>query len=167
MRTLPDSKAQLYFPFLTAAMDEREINTLLRMAAFLAQVGHESLDLLYMQEIASGAAYEGRADLGNTSPGDGMKYKGRGPLQLTGKANFTLYGTILGLDLVNNPEQAATPQVGFRIATLFWTLNKLNYLADEENTKLITKIVNGGFNGLDDRMRRYALAKQILSQGDQ
>lgn len=167
MPTLPASKADLYFPHLTAAMKEREINTPLRMAAFLAQVGHESLDLKYMEEIASGQAYEGRKDLGNIYPGDGRRFKGRGPIQLTGRSNYQKFGNLLMADLVLLPELAATPEYGFRIAALFWTLKKLNALADMGELKEITRRINGGYNGLEDRIRRYELAKQALGASGQ
>ena len=162
MPGLSDAKAEIYFPHLVAAMEERKINTSLRMAAFLAQVGHESLDLRYMQEIASGAAYEGRKDLGNIQPGDGKRYKGRGPIQLTGRSNYVKYGRLLSVDLVNFPEQAATPEIGFRVAALYWSLNNLNVLAEIEDMKEITRRINGGYNGFDDRMKRYEIAKQVL-----
>jgi putative chitinase len=163
MPRLSDEKAALYFPPLTDAMQSREINTRLRMAAFLSQLAHESADLRYMEEIASGEAYEGRKNLGNVNPGDGKRYKGRGPIQLTGRANYQAYGELLELDLINNPEQAASPEVGFKIAALYWHIKKLNALADLENMKEITRRINGGYNGLEDRMRRYELAKQVLS----
>ena len=115
-----------------------------------------------MEEIASGSAYEGRADLGNTQPGDGKRYKGRGPIQLTGRANYKRYGDLLGLDLVNNPTIAATKEVGFRIAGQFWKLNGLNELADQQQFKAITKKINGGYNGLDDRIKYYERAKTVL-----
>lgn len=162
MPRLSEEKAALYFPHLTDAMQSREITTNLRMAAFLAQLSHESADLRYMEEIASGAAYEGRKDLGNVNPGDGKRYKGRGPIQLTGRANYQVYGDLLDLDLVNAPEQAATPEVGFKIAALYWHIKKLNALADVGDMTTITKRINGGVNGLEDRMRRYELAKSIL-----
>ncbi len=104
-------KRALMFPFLEQAMQEFEIIGLLRESAFLAQLAHESAELRYMEEIASGSAYEGRRDLGNTRPGDGKRYKGRGPIQLTGRANYQKYGHLLGLDLVNHPEHAALPQL--------------------------------------------------------
>lgn len=155
-----------YFPFILQAMEEFEITSYLREAAFLAQLAHESGELRYMEEIASGAAYEGRKDLGNTQPGDGKRYKGRGPIQLTGRANYTKYGQLLGLDLVNNPTVAATKEVGFRIAGQFWKLNGLNQLADQQDFKQITKRINGGYNGLDDRTKYYERAKKVLSQDD-
>jgi predicted chitinase len=155
-----------FFPFIQQAMQEFEITSYLRESAFLAQLAHESGELRYMEEIASGAAYEGRKDLGNTQPGDGKRYKGRGPIQLTGRANYTKYGQLLGLDLVNNPTIAATKEVGFRIAGQFWKLNGLNELADQQKFESITRRINGGVNGLADRIKYYERAKKVLSKND-
>jgi predicted chitinase len=155
-----------YLPFIQEAMAEFDITSYLRETAFLAQLAHESGELRYMEEIASGAAYEGRKDLGNTQPGDGKRYKGRGPIQLTGRANYKKYGGLLGLDLVNNPTIAATKEVGFRIAGQFWQLNGLNELADQQQFKAITKRINGGYNGLDDRLKYYQRAKKVMSKDD-
>ena len=155
-----------FFPFIQQAMQEFDITSYLRESAFLAQLAHESGELRYMEEIASGAAYEGRKDLGNTQPGDGKRYKGRGPIQLTGRANYTKYGQLLGLDLVNNPTIAATKEVGFRIAGQFWKMNGLNELADQQKFESITRRINGGINGLADRIKYYDRAKKVLSQND-
>lgn len=176
------AKRDAYLPFIQQAMQEFEIASYLREAAFLAQLAHESGELRYMEEIASGAAYEGRADLGNTQPGDGKRYKGRGPIQLTGRANYQRYGDLLGLDLVNNPTIAATPEVGFRIAGQYWKLNGLNELADKglqivtirrkgQNEQVsafdaITFKINGGFNGRDDRTMYYNRARKVLNKDD-
>ena len=176
------AKREAYLPFIQQAMEEFAITSYLREASFLAQLAHESGELRYMEEIASGAAYEGRKDLGNTQPGDGKRYKGRGPIQLTGRANYQRYGDLLGLDLVNNPTIAATPQVGFRIAGQYWKLNGLNELADKglqivtirrkgQNEQVtafdaITFKINGGFNGKDDRTKYYNSAKQVLKKND-
>lgn len=166
MTRCPASKLAEYFPFIEQAMQEFEINTPLRQAAFIAQLAHESCELKFMEEIASGAAYEGRRDLGNTQPGDGKRYKGRGPIQLTGRANYKRFGDLLGLDLVNNPQLAATPQVGFRIAGLFWKSHGLNELADQQKFQTITRRINGGLNGQADRVKYYNLAKKILTAGN-
>jgi predicted chitinase len=166
MPNCPASKRADYLPFIQQAMAEFEITSYLRESAFLAQLAHESAELRYMEEIASGAAYEGRKDLGNTQPGDGKRYKGRGPIQLTGRANYTKYGGLLGLDLVDDPTIAATKEVGFRIAGQFWKLNGLNELADQQQFKLITKRINGGYNGLDDRIKYYERAKKVMSGDD-
>jgi predicted chitinase len=155
-----------YLPFIQQAMQEFDITSYLRETAFLAQLAHESGELRYMEEIASGAAYEGRASLGNTHPGDGKRYKGRGPIQLTGRANYTKYGQLLGLDLVNNPTIAATKEVGFRIAGQFWKLNGLNELADQQKFETITRRINGGINGLADRLKYYERAKKVMNKDD-
>lgn len=172
------AKRALYLPFINKAMEEFEINTPLRQAAFLAQLAHESAELRYMEEIADGSAYEGRRNLGNTQPGDGRRYKGRGPIQLTGRANYEKYGELLNLDLVNNPKQAASPEVGFRIAGLYWKLNGLNELADKGRKIVSQKVkgvsrqmpafdaityrINGGFNGKADRWAYYDRATRAI-----
>ena len=166
MPNCPASRRADYLPFIQQAMTEFQITSYLRETAFIAQLAHESGELRYMEEIASGAAYEGRKDLGNTQPGDGKRYKGRGPIQLTGRTNYTKYGQLLGVDLVNNPTIAATKEVGFRIAGEFWKLNGLNELADVQDFKQITKRINGGYNGLDDRMKYYERAKAVMNKDD-
>jgi predicted chitinase len=166
MPNCPAAKRADYLPFIQQAMAEFDITSYLRETAFLAQLAHESGELRYMEEIASGAAYEGRRDLGNTQPGDGKRFKGRGPIQLTGRANYAKYGGLLGLDLVNNPTVAATKEVGFRIAGQFWKLNGLNELADQQQFKAITKKINGGYNGLDDRIKYYERAKKVMTSDD-
>lgn len=161
MPNLPKDKEKV-LPLLNAAMAEWKINTPKRQAAFLAQLAHESGQLKWFEELASGAAYEGRRDLGNTQPGDGRRYKGRGPIQLTGRANYRAAGKALGLPLEANPELAALPEVGFRTAGWFWDTKDLNRLADAGNFREITRRVNGGFNGLAERERFYEAAKKAL-----
>lgn len=156
------SRADLYCEPLRRAMVEFEIDTPLRMAAFLAQLFHESGSLRYVKEIASGGAYEGRRDLGNTEPGDGIRYKGRGLIQITGRYNYRDCGQALGLDLLNNPELLEEPENACRSAAWFWGSRKLNELADAENFKLITKKVNGGYNGYQERLAFYERAKTVL-----
>jgi putative chitinase len=152
--------AQTYTPFLRKAMLERGITTPQRAAAFLAQLGHESLSLKFFEEIwgptQAQRGYEGRVDLGNTHTGDGKRYKGRGPIQLTGRSNYRKYGGLLRLPLEEQPEMAAKPGVGFRTAALFWQQIGANALADAGDFREITRRINGGFNGLDDRQRRLA-----------
>jgi predicted chitinase len=159
----PDAKAQLCLPHLNAAMQEAQINTKLRAAAFIAQLAHESGEMRYMEELASGKAYEGRVDLGNTQPGDGPRYKGRGPIQVTGRTNYEKAGAALGLDLVGHPEQVATYDVGFRTACWFWTSHHLNDLADKGDIVTISKRINGGTNGLEQRKAYYAKALSVLT----
>ena len=162
MPNLSAADANGYLPYLNAAMAEGNINTPMRQAAFLAQLAHESGQLRYFEEIASGAAYEGRGDLGNTQPGDGVRFKGRGPIQLTGRSNYGSASAALGVDLVNDPELAATPAIGFRIAQWFWNSRGLNSYADSGNFDAITLRVNGGYNGKASRDAYYARALDVL-----
>lgn len=162
MPSLSAAKRAAYLPYLNETMQAYGIDSPARAAAFLAQIAHESVELRYWEEIASGAAYEGRRDLGNTQPGDGKRYKGRGPIQITGRANYRKYGSTLGLDLENNPSLAATTPVGFRIAGAYWYSHGLNELADRGDFLTITKRINGGTNGLTSRQTYYETAKRVL-----
>jgi predicted chitinase len=173
MPDLPAARAAGFLPFLEAAMAEFAIGTPARAAAFLAQIAHESGQLRFMEEIWGPTAAQGRyepvstlaANLGNTAPGDGRRFKGRGPIQLTGRANYQRFGELLKVDLVGDPDQAAKPPLAFRTAALFWMKNGLNQLADQANGdafKLITRRINGGLNGLADRQRFYTAACRVL-----
>lgn len=170
MRNASQRRRALFLQPMNDAMDAHGISTPLRTAAFLAQLAHESGELQFMQEIwgptAAQKRYEPPSDLarrlGNTQPGDGERFKGRGPIQITGRANYQTFGDLMGLDLVGNPEQAATPEVAFAIAGLFWQRKGLNELADAGNFTEITRRINGGQNGAADRERFYAIAKQVL-----
>ena len=163
MPNLSQAKAEQYLPHLNKAMAEAGINTPKRQAAFLAQLAHESGEFRYMEEIASGAAYEGRRDLGNTQPGDGVRFKGRGPIQITGRANYRAAGKALGIDLENNPKRASDPDVGFRTAAWYWNSRNLNQYADSGNFKELTRRINGGYNGLADRQKYYQRALDVLT----
>ena len=144
-------------------MAAREINSPLRMAHFLAQIGHESGSLRFSEELASGEAYEGRADLGNNQPGDGVRFKGRGLIQLTGRANYTQYSEDTGIDYVANPEQLANDRVAAAdVAGWFWQRRHLNDVADRDDITSVTRIVNGGFNGLDDRVAFLGRARALI-----
>jgi putative chitinase len=156
------SKARAYLPLLNRAMAEAHITTRQRKAMFLAQLAHESVQLRFMEEIASGAEYEGRRDLGNTHPGDGVRYKGRGPIQLTGRANYRAAGRALGLPLEANPKMAARPSVGFRTAAWFWKTHGLNALADRGDFVGVTRRINGGTNGLSSRQAYYRRALKVI-----
>ena len=142
-----------------------EINTPLRAAHFLAQVAHESDGFCTCEEYASGGAYEGRRDLGNTQTGDGRRYKGRGLIQLTGRANYKTYGDRIGLDLISSPEKAADPATSLVLACEYWkkTRGGLNQFADRDDVISITKAINGGLIGLSDRMERLRLTKAVWS----
>ena len=139
------------------------LNNELRFVHFIAQLMHESGNFKYMEEIASGSAYEGRKDLGNVSIGDGKRYKGRGPIQLTGRANYQKYGRALGIDFESHPEIVALPSIGLLVACKYWYDNGLNELADRDDVVAITKKINGGTNGLDDRKAKLALIKGWMS----
>ena len=157
------NKASEFCEPLNNAMEKYSINTLLRESAFLAQVGHESGRLFYVKEIASGKAYEGRKDLGNTQAGDGIKFKGRGLIQITGQNNYKLCGTDLNLDLLNHPELLEETDNACLSAAWFWDKHHINPLADQQLLSSITKIINGGLNGQLDRQLLYNKAKTILS----
>ena len=158
-----DPRAKVsYAAALVPAMVEGNIVTPPRITAFLAQILHETGGFQWMRELASGQAYEGRADLGNTQPGDGPKFKGRGFIQLTGRVNYRQAGADLGIDLENNPEAAAQPDVAARTAVWFWTRKKLNAKADVEDIVGITKAINGGTRGLAERKDLYAKAKAVF-----
>lgn len=120
------------------------LDTGLRLAHFMGQCAHESGGFRYMEEIASGAAYEGRADLGNTQPGDGKRYKGRGPIQTTGRANYRRDGRTLGIDLEAHPELLSIPSLGLLASTLFWSRMGLNAYADQDNGRACSRGVNRG-----------------------
>lgn len=162
MLNAKQSKIDLFFQLMADRMQAAGIDTPLRMTHFLAQAGHESGDLLYTEEIASGQAYEGRTDLGNTQPGDGQKFKGRGLIQLTGRANYVAYGKTIAKDLTVNGAWtivATDPALAVDVACWFWNTHKLSALADSDDLETITKRVNGGLNGLQDRADHLERAK--------
>lgn len=148
---------------------EFSINTPQRIAAFLSQLAHESGELRWMNEIWGPTEAQHRyeppsklaARLGNTQPGDGKRYRGRGPIQLTGRANYKIAGAALALPLEDNPDLVATPAVGIRVAGWFWHSKDLNTLADQNNYLGITRRINGGTNGLADRVKYWERAKAI------
>jgi len=159
------STIKLYLPLLNLSLPKYEINTPLRTAHFLAQIGHESLSFVYTQEVASGAAYEGRLDLGNTQPGDGVRFKGRGLIQLTGRDNYKKYGKFISVDLLHSGNEqliAEKPEYALDVSLWFWNKRKLNDYADEDNLKAITRRINGGYNGLEDREHYLNRAKFFL-----
>lgn len=193
MRELTVLELRVIFPYrsdgalapfvepLKAAFGEFEISSVARQAAFLAQVGHESAGFRYLRELASGEAYEGREDLGNTEPGDGVRFRGRGLMQITGRKNYAAVGDALNLDVLARPELLEIPLHAVRSAGWFWVrgaglnLSKralkygvqegcdLNSLADAGDFKGITLAINGALNGFDDRLAYYARAKEILA----
>lgn len=159
---LSEERAKEIAKYLNPAMAEAGIKTLLAKAAFLAQLAEESAGFTAMREYASGAEYEGRASLGNTQPGDGVRFKGRGFIQITGRSNYTAAGSALGLDLVNNPELAETTENAARIAAWYWKTRNITPPADQGDFVRVTKLINGGTNGLAQRQEYYAKAQGIL-----
>ena len=181
-----------YFDSLNKVLPEFGIDTPLRISHFMAQIGHESGCLRFNkenlnysanalisvfgkyfdteqkaeacarkpQEIAN-IVYAGR--MGNTDTNDGWKYRGRGLIQLTGKYNYQQCGEALGIDLVNNPDLVnSDSEVCVKVACWYWTIKKLNYYADKDDISRITKLINGGYNGLDHRKKLLSQFKEVL-----
>ena len=169
LRILPNAgrNAGVFVPALNTAMNRYGIVGAPRVAAFIAQVGHESGQLRYVREIwgptAQQAGYEGRADLGNTVKGDGSRYRGRGLIQVTGRANYAACGEALDLDLINKPELLEVPQWAAMSAAWFWSMKGLNTLADQGEFVKITRRINGGINGLEDRQALHDMALKVLA----
>ena len=156
-------RIDLFFDALVAGMKKHKITTPLRIAHFIAQLAHESGSFRYTEELADGTAYEGRADLGNTQPGDGPRYKGRGLIQLTGRANYAAYSKAAGVDYVARPQLVASdPYAAVDVACWFWKTRGLNELADQDDVRAITRRINGGFNGIDDRIDFLTRGKAVL-----
>lgn len=169
LQILPNARSQagVFASVLNVAMLRYQIVGPKRMAAFIAQIGHESGQLQYVREIwgptAAQLRYEGRADLGNTVAGDGSRYRGRGLIQITGRANYATCGEALGIDLVNHPELLEQPQYACLSAAWFWATKGLNTLADAGEFNTITRRVNGGLNGLADRLKLWAKAREVMA----
>jgi len=162
MMPAASSRAQTFADPLTVAMAEFDIDTARRQAAFLAQICHESGSLRYVRELASGDAYEGRADLGNTRPGDGQKFRGRGLLQITGRSNYMQCGAVLCMDLIGSPELLETPINACRSAGWFWRSRELNRYADADRYGSLTRAINGGYNHIDDRIIHWLRIRKVL-----
>jgi len=139
------------------------ITTLLRYDHFFGQAAEETAGFKVLVEYASGSEYEGRRDLGNDQPGDGPRFKGRGIFQLTGRSNYTNMSNILGVDIVNNPDLAATPEIAVRTACEYWKTRGLQRYADADDTQGITRAINGGYNGLSDRELYTTRADRVFS----
>lgn len=164
---IPLVRARKWAPALSKAMEGGQINTRLRMAAFLAQIGHESGSLVYVKELGGASyfqKYEGRKDLGNTQPGDGPKFAGRGLIQVTGRTNYLAASKALFGDdrLLKTPELLEQPEWAAESAVWFWSSRNLNALADADRFTDLTKRINGGTNGLEDRKARYRQALKVL-----
>lgn len=142
------------------------IDSIVREAMYLAQIGHESGRLKYLEEIASGKAYEGRTDLGNTQKGDGVRFKGRGLIQVTGRNNYRECGEWIGEDLIAHPEMLCKPKYAVLSSLWYWDTRGLNAYADRDDLIGCTKVINGGLNGYEDRKELYVRAIDLLSQED-
>jgi putative chitinase len=170
MPNMPVARRALFLPALNKTMQTYTISNRLRAAAFLGQLAHESGEFRYMEELWGPTAQQLRYEppstlatkLGNTQVGDGKRYKGRGPIQITGRANYKTYGTLLGLNLVAQPELVASPGVGLSAAGMFWRTNGLNALAELQDYREITRRINGGYTGWEERLRYYEVAKKVL-----
>lgn len=138
------------------------IDTYLRVVHFLAQAAHETDGFKTLEEYASGRAYEGRRDLGNVIPGDGVKYKGRGIFQVTGRYNYKLYGNKIGAPLIQSPALLLNPRISTMVATLYWNDKDLNKYADKDDVESITRRINGGLNGIESRRKYLAAAKSVV-----
>jgi len=143
-----------------------DITRALRVAHFLAQAAHESDGFCTLEEYGGAAyfaRYDGRTDLGNTKPGDGARYHGRGIFQLTGRANYRRFGELLGLDLEGRPELAADPTTSLSIAGVYWNERKISSAADDDDLVRVTRLINGGRNGLKERGQYLAIAKREVA----
>lgn len=159
--SLSKAEAQSLAVDLAYAMVEFDIVTPKRAAAFLAQIAHESLGFAYSSEIASGAAYEGRRDLGNVRPGDGRRFKGRTYIQITGRNNYAAVSRALGVDFLLYPERLALQRYAAKGAAWWWKTHGCNELADRGDFVALTRRINGGTNGLADRQRYWRRAKPL------
>jgi putative chitinase len=168
--SIPVAHAQVWADPLSAAMALYAIDSPARQAAYIAQVGHESGRLVYVRELwgptLTQRRYEGREDLGNIHPGDGFKYRGRGLIQVTGRTNYGRCGAALALDLLTHPELLEQPDNAALSAAWFWTAHGLSTLADAGEFETITRRINGGLNGLKDRLNLWKSARKALGVED-
>jgi putative chitinase len=139
-----------------------DINTPVRQQHFLAQLAHESDHFQTTREYATGKAYEGRKDLGNTQKGDGVRFRGRGLIQLTGRANYASASKALDQPFVDDPDLVERFPAAAIVSGWFWKTHGLNELADKDDVRAVTKRVNGGYNGLASRTALLATAKTMI-----
>ena len=149
---------------LNHCLTQFNINTSQRMRHFLAQIAHESGGLRWFKELASGDAYEGRADLGNTQKGDGRRFKGAGAIQLTGRSNYQAFSNHIKDPNVMQGCDYVAEKYPFTSAGYWWYLNNMNALCDRPDVtvEMVTRRVNGGINGLSDRIKYYELAMDVI-----
>ena len=140
---------------LMKALDANGVTNKTERAMFLAQMAHESGNFRYKEEIHDGSNYEGRSDLGNNQSGDGKRFKGRGYIQLTGRSNYKKYGDMVGQDLISNPELAADPNIASSVAFAYWNDRVDRKAARNGDINTVTRNINGGLNGLQDRKDHF------------
>ena len=154
-------------PIWTACANAAGIIDARDFALFFGQVAIESdgfaTAVEYWGPTAQQARYEGRRDLGNIQAGDGVRYHGRGIFQLTGRTNYRRFGQILGIDLERKPELAMQPETSLRVAFAYWSERAINAAADADDVERVTRLINGGRNGLAERKRYLQKAKGIWS----
>lgn len=167
--TQTKARLSVFIQSLNEILPEYEINTALRVQHFIAQAAHETASFNYLTELASGANYDVGAKakaLGNTpeNDGDGEFFKGRGIFQTTGKSNYRAVSLHLFNDerLLQHPELLTIPENAVCSAAYYWQSHNLNELADKDDVVSITKRINGGLNGLDDRKDYLLLAKKFI-----
>ncbi|MDM0002818.1 hypothetical protein QTI24_29800 [Variovorax sp. J22P240] len=170
MPSLLQQKAEIYLPYLQVVMHEFGINTPLRQAAFLAIIAYESGELTHLEEVwgpnAFQLKYEMNKSLGNTQPGDGKRFKGRGVVMVTGRGNYARFGKLLDMDFISKPELMSTPEVAILIGADFWEERGLNKFADAGDISGIQRRVSGGVRGLDQLSKYYRRAKETFGIND-
>jgi len=170
--SLPVDRYAALLPAVKDALAQSNCNNPRRVAAWLSQIGHESAGLRYMHEIADGWAYEGRADLGNLQQGDGPRFRGAGPIQITGRSNFEQVSqwafnngyVSTPTYFVDHPAELSGDTYGMLGAVWYWTIargDRINEAADREDIEGVTRLINGGLHGIDDRRQRYFKALQV------
>lgn len=157
------TQVESLFPHLLLTMAEYKITSPLRQAHFLSQLIHESGSFNYLEEIDPGDYLEGRDDLGNIYPGDGCRFKGRGLIQITGRTNYQACGQALGINLIETPTRLAEPDLACLSAGWFWSKNEINVYADRDDVEMVTRTINGGLNGFEERQHYLKSAKAVLN----
>jgi len=152
-----------YLTYFNLYLNEYEIVTLLRLWSYFAQIGHESGQLRYSEEIASGTAYEGRKDLGNVFEGDGVKFKGRGLIQITGRDNYQKISNAFVIDFIQEPELLESPEWAVKSSLWFWKVKGLNSIADSGDFERLTRRINGGLTNLSDRLEIFNRCKIFIT----
>lgn len=173
-KAMPRERSEQMLPGLQQALQNADATTPERAAAFVANLLHESGGFQWMEEIWGPSQQQRRYEppstlatrLGNSEKGDGFRYRGRGPIQITGRENYREYGKLLALDLEGSPELAATPEVGFKIAAAYWQTREINKKVDAGDLRGVTKAINGGLNGHKEREALYRRALREFRKGD-